>query len=329
MYNTKGYKILSTENILKKVTEYDIFKYYITGLEGPGKKFCSEIREDKNPSCSIKVFSSGKALYKDWASGDSYDCFKYIQHKYNLTYYECLKVISNDFNLGFEYEDIELVKTMGVIGNHIKKQPKYSDTKIRIVSIPFTQTGKTYWECYGITPEILALYNVKQISHYYINNTLISIPKKEVAFSYAFGNYKYKILRPFNKEWKWINNADATIVQGITQLPECGDTLFITKSLKDVMVLSKLKFDAIAPQSENTAIPLDTIVKLKHSWNRVVIYYDNDVPGVAAAELHSELYKTGYIHNKIGHPKDLSDYYVRYGGTDSYAMVKKLLKDND
>ena len=54
MYNTKGYQILSAENILKKVTEYDIFKYYISGLEAPGKKFCSELRKDRNPSCSIK-----------------------------------------------------------------------------------------------------------------------------------------------------------------------------------------------------------------------------------------------------------------------------------
>jgi len=33
MYNTKGYEILSVDNILKKVTEYDIFKYYIVGFE--------------------------------------------------------------------------------------------------------------------------------------------------------------------------------------------------------------------------------------------------------------------------------------------------------
>ena len=117
-------------------------------------------------------------------------------------------------------------------------------------------------------------------------------------------------------------------MQGIEQLPECGDTLFITKSLKDVMVLRKLQFDAIAPQSENTAIPLDTIVKLKHSWSNIVIYYDNDIPGVAAAKLHSELYKIGYIHNAIRHPKDLSDYYVRYGEQDAKNMVKKLLKQN-
>ena len=63
MYNTKGYQILSAENILKKVTEYDIFKYYISGLEAPGKKFCSELRKDRNPSCSIKILTSGKAFY--------------------------------------------------------------------------------------------------------------------------------------------------------------------------------------------------------------------------------------------------------------------------
>ena len=326
MYNTKGYKILSVDNILKKVTEYDIFKYYIVGFDKPGKKFRSEIRMDKNPSCSIKIMGFSKAIYRDWATGETYDCFKYVQHKYNLTYYECLKVISNDFNLGLYSGEVELSTTRRIIGQHFKKQPKSVKTKIRIVSIPFTLIGKSYWECYGINEDVLNRYKVKQISHYYVNTSLITIPRKEIAFSYSFGEYRYKILRPSGNEWKWTSNANSSIVQGLEQLSDYGDTLFITKSLKDVMVLSSLSFDAIAPQSENTVIPLKIIASLKGSWNRIIIYYDNDEPGIVAAKAHSELYKVGFIHNALGGPKDPSDYYTRYGGEDLEQMIMKLVE---
>ena len=326
MYNTKGYEILSVDNILKKVTEYDIFKYYIVGFDKPGKKFCSEIRMDKNPSCSIKIMTNSKAIYRDWATGETYDCFKYVQHKYNLTYYECLKVISNDFNLGLHSGEVELNTTREMIGEHFKKQPKSSDTKIRVVSIPFTFIGRSYWECYGIDKNTLSKYNVKQISHYYINTSLITIPKKEIAFAYSFGEYRYKILRPSGNEWKWISNANSTVVQGLQQLSDYGDTLFITKSLKDVMVLDSLGLDAIAPQSENTVIPLKIITYLKSAWHSIIIYYDIDEPGIIAAKAHSELYKVGYVHNALGGPKDPSDYYTRYGGEDLRQMIMKLIE---
>jgi len=316
MYNTKGYEILSVDNILKKVTEYDIFKYYIVGFDKPGKKFCSEIRMDKNPSCSIKIMTNSKAVYRDWATGETYDCFKYVQQK----------VISNDFNLGLHSGEVELNTTREMIGEHFKKQPKSSDTKIRVVSIPFTFIGRSYWECYGIDKNTLSKYNVKQISHYYINTSLITIPKKEIAFAYSFGEYRYKILRPSGNEWKWISNANSTVVQGLQQLSDYGDTLFITKSLKDVMVLDSLGLDAIAPQSENTVIPLKIITYLKSTWHRIIIYYDNDEPGIIAAKAHSELYKVGYVHNALGGPKDPSDYYTRYGGEDLRQMIMKLIE---
>ena len=328
MYNTKGYEILNIENILKKVTEYDIFKYYIEGFEAPGKKFCSEIRVDKRPSCSIKIMGTGKAVYRDWATGETCDCFKYLQQKYGLTLYECLKVISNDFNLGLHSGEVEKNKTMNIIGEHLRKQPKAIDTKIRIVSIPFTVAGKSYWNSYGVREEILSLYKVKQISHYYINISLITIPRREVAFSYAFGNYKYKILRPFNKEWKWITNANASTIQGYEQLSDYGELLFITKSLKDVMVLTSLGFNAIAPQSENTVMSLDTVAKLVQLWDKVIIYYDNDPPGISASISHSELYEVGYIHNALEEPKDPSDYYLKYGRENLKNMILKLVEEN-
>ena len=45
---------LHTDVILGKITEYDIFTYYCPSFKNLNKKFCSELREDKTPSASIK-----------------------------------------------------------------------------------------------------------------------------------------------------------------------------------------------------------------------------------------------------------------------------------
>ena len=44
----KSEDYLHTDVILSKITEYDIFMYYCPRFKGFGKKFCSELRNDKN-----------------------------------------------------------------------------------------------------------------------------------------------------------------------------------------------------------------------------------------------------------------------------------------
>ena len=44
---------LHTDVILGKITEYDIFMYYIPSFRELGKKFRSELREDNSPTVSI------------------------------------------------------------------------------------------------------------------------------------------------------------------------------------------------------------------------------------------------------------------------------------
>lgn len=324
MYETRGYEELNKNNILSKVTEYDIFRYYIKDFKSPSKKFCSELRKDVHPSCSIKLLPSGYTIYRDFASGETYNVFSYVQKKYNLNFYEALKVISNDFNLGLHTGEV-VNKTMGYEGVHITKQPRPIATDIRVVSKSFSNAGLAYWNNFGITKELLQEYCVKEISHYYINSTYITVPKREHAFAYYFGNYRYKILRPQNPDWKWVTNCDASIVQGLNQIPKIGELLFITKSLKDIMTLRSIGYSAVAPQSENTVISSDIINELKQSWDKIIIYYDNDIPGLKASREHSTKYKLKTINNPICMEKDPSDFYKKNGEKELDLLIKNLI----
>ena len=131
------------------------------------------------------------------------------------------------------------------------------------------------------------------------------------------------------RESKWFSNINREDVQGITQLPETGDTLYITSSLKDIIVLRKLGLNAIAPSAETTIIPEDIITMLKTRFKKLVIFYDNDNPGIIASNKHSKIYEASeifvpfkYISEDI---KDPSDFVEKY----SYEELLDVIKNEE
>ena len=123
---------LNEESVFDRVSEYDVFKYYIPSFQALNKKFCSPLREEKKPSCGIREHK-GKLFYKDFGTGDSYTAINFVKIKFNASYYEALKIISNDFCLGLTSETISHTSMgmPGVIGNVIKSVPK--ETRIKII----------------------------------------------------------------------------------------------------------------------------------------------------------------------------------------------------
>lgn len=72
------------------------------------------------------------------------------------------------------------------------------------------------------------------------------------------------------------------------------------------MVLHKMGFSAIAPQSENPHIY--DIENFKTRFRKIVVFYDTDDPGLAAARHLSESLGCPYIVIPSRfHAKDISD----------------------
>src|SRR3990167_6806890 len=120
-YHTKNHFILSVEEILKRISEQNIFKYYIKSYNGTTTKFISEIRKESNASCSIKQLQSGRYIYKDFGDGTTLTCFDYIQYKFGLNFYDSLKLISKDFNLQ-DYKVTKNKKEIKIKDNHKEEQ---------------------------------------------------------------------------------------------------------------------------------------------------------------------------------------------------------------
>jgi 5S rRNA maturation endonuclease (ribonuclease M5) len=199
----------------------------------------------------------------------------------------------------------------------------------------FTKTDDDYWTQYGIDREVLKHFHVTPIESFWVNDIKQSFVYTKDCPMYAYKVYnKFKIYRPYAKrrEDKWRNNCGPYDIQGWEQLPENGDIIIITKSLKDVMVLYELGYPAIAPQSENSTIPTKVVNDLKTRFEEVIILFDNDKPGLEAAEKLSIKQRLKYTYLPLSYAllysvKDVSDAVKELGHITTIETIKQILNE--
>lgn len=312
MFNFKDVHtfIITPEFILSRISQYDIFKYYCKNFVEIGKVFKSELRSDRNPSCSISMVGNN-LFYKDFATGDFFNCFKYVKVKYMCNFNEALTIISNDFNL------LSSSIKYNVIKNNIKHI--YSDiiaykSKETIIK-PFYRSWNIedvkYWGKYSIDIDILNKYNVYPCKSVVINDSVYESYKSSLIYVYKFEEDMYKVYRPLNDKYRWFSNTNKNVIQGINNLENKCNILIITKSLKDVICYRILGINAIAPQSETSIIGEDIMHKLKNISDNIIVNYDGDKTGILASEQMCKKYNLNEFF--IEGYKDISDYIMNEG----------------
>lgn len=314
--------------ILDKVSEVDIFQFYLGCL--PYKKKIKSIlrNDDDTPSLILYSPKPGIIRYKDFGHSSG-SAFELVKQLYNTDYVTACKIIDRDMQLGlFTYVDKPIFYSK-------KEIPKtlFNDKKLRIKikSIDFNKKDLEWWNSYGITLFTLQKFNVKKASHLFVGyEELYCYPCKEITYTYRIGS-RYKIYKPFTKDKEnkfYPSNTNENSIQGYTQVDFDKKTLIITTSLKEIMCLYELGYTAIAPNAESVIIN-EKFIKEYKKYFKLIILGDWDEPGVNYAKKQSEIYQCDYYtfdvitHNnkKI---KDLSDYAQAFG----INQLKKLLNDN-
>lgn len=268
--------LLNMESVLARVSELDIFKYYCSPFRNLNEKFCSELRKDDNPSCVITE-SNGKLCYRDYGStAKQEDCIGYIQKKYGLTFMEALKVIDADFGLGLQAGNIGMeIKKVQIamsIGPEIITPRK--PTVIQIKSRKWNSADDSFWMQFGITRRLLTIFEVQPIEYFWIDHSRYKC--EPLAYAYNF-NGRYKIYQPLaNKDIKWFSNTLRNDIQGYKQLDPFGDLVMLTSSLKDVMTLEVMGYQAVAMQSEMHRPPAKFVEHLQKRFKKVAVFLDND-----------------------------------------------------
>jgi len=330
---------ITLEELMSKVSSFDIFKHYCTNFRQIGKLFCSEFRSDKSPSCSIKMYN-GDLLYKDFGGDESYDAIGYVMRKYNLGFNDTLNKI---------YEEMKVMDSSHndtVFGNMRQNSGQRneggSNSIIRIKKRDFTNKDIEYWSRFYWTEDMLKMSKTYSISHYWINDVFFNV-EDELGFSYDYyehnGIFRRKLYFPERSDYKWFSNVDNSIVQLVDVAPKMGDVLFITSSKKDAGVFWRMQIEnmfpdkvihGVAPNNESSFVPEEWYNKMKTRWKHIVIWYNNDWnksdnPGVKYAKKYSEMYNIPYYYNPDNEPKDPSDFVKKYDLKKFNLLIKNKL----
>lgn len=318
MYSRKRAKLpdnITLDWILSKVTEYDIYAKYI-GQFKVGMIYNSPFRKDKNPSFGIYYSKRTKQLlFKDHGTGECGNVIKFVSL----------------FTGKIEYNDIlsDIVDKLNITNNtklvSSKQYIPSTETVIGVVRQEFTDVDINYWKQFNISINTLKKFNVNSIKYYLCNGIVKGTYKRENPM-YAYKVYNnFKIYRPLaDKYTKWRNNLTDYDIQGYEQLPQKGDILFITKSMKDVMCLHEMGYPAVSPSSESTFLPKDVLEQLKTRFKRIIILFDRDVAGVKRSrKLSRETGLEAIFINKKFKAKDVSDAVK----ANSFEEIKNWLNE--
>jgi hypothetical protein len=320
-------KELTINEILKRVSEWDLWNYYVPGI--PLKTpFLSPLMKDKTPSASLFQARDGRLLLKDFRLG-TYTIWSFLQTKYGLTFGEVLLTVNNDFNLGLARVKLNKPTTNAFFGIACNETPVViADTKLNIKARKWNKADEEYWNQFGLSVEFLQNNNVKALENYWVNDKLVYwYTEYDPAYSYEFGNAKRKIYRPMskNKQYRFLTNVKDNTWQG--KLPKTGKDLIITKSYKDVLVLNSLGYISVAPQSEAANIEESVVTNLKSRFNNIYLLYDNDIPGkkysAKICEQHDLI--PIFVPEPSNLHKDVSDYRKEHGENSTLKFLKSVL----
>lgn len=340
--------LLTVENVLSRVNELEIFRHFIGKEFIVGKTLLSPLRQESRPSFGVypTPHAKYKFHFKDY-NGAFGNVFTLVceLHKREFSLLFALYVINKEMNLNLN--DLIIVQTLKREGNNVissdstsAKIVKYSEyisfasikaeVEFRIKTREPQKYDEIFWWDGKISYKTLLFYNVHftQEVWYRKNQELwmkiwVNSPSNQIYSYYFPDSFHFKHYRPLEKEniygdkWKWLSNCNVNDVQGYSQLPKRGNVLIITKSLKDVMTLYELGFNAISFNAEGVNIPLEIFHQLQERFTEIICYYDNDETGKKNSYKITKEYGLQNIRhfNNPDHlkEKDAFDYVKSYG----------------
>jgi len=310
--------MISTSNIIASISDVPrewVFEYYLNlkeKLHGQDVKMLSVFSsKDKVPSMFIYFdVESNTYKFKDFSSGYQGDHVALVMHMFNYSIrwravYKIIEDYEDYLNTHKSFEKVEY-----------KHYDKYKVTDFQIRS--WNNLDADYWKKYMISSKMLSEHNVHPLDYFVMSKTEDDI-LSEIKFEkpYVYGYFRndgelYKIYMPKNADKKFIKVQN--YIQGMDQLKYDKKYLIIVSSLKDLMAFKALgikNIEVIAPDSENSMIPKNIIENLKSKYEKILVLFDNDEPGLNSMIKYNTRYDLNYINLNL--EKDLSDSIKRYG----------------
>lgn len=340
----KEYVPLTTENILKRVSQEEIFEIVVENVILEGELYYkAPYRHDNNADCYFS-YHNDTLYFIDFADANSIspnkDCFGFIMACYKLTFIETLSFINTKLKLGLgddsaqlkkEREDISLEKRNNIM------QSLRRDKSITLQPRLFNYKDKLFWSKYGISRKNLEDDLVVPIKSYRAmsrEGKYFNVKPSDIAYAYTeFQSGNMKIYRPEETQgFKWYTNCNQNDIGGLRDLSMNTSTIVITKSYKDCRVLKNMGINAIWFQSESMFPSVDILKPILNHFDKVIIWFDNDPTGLGKSKVlkdYIESFKPDsttiiflpprlYLENI----KDPSDYFAGKGNEKLLEFIE-------
>jgi len=305
-----------------------VFEYYLKlpeQLAGQDVKLHSPFNKtgDKLPSFFIyKTNDGSRYMFKDFSTDRQGDGVELVKELFGLnTRGEAAHMIITDYN-AYIVKNPNAKRSTNITA---PSQWRVTDFTTR----SWYKHDQTYWLSYRIDSKLLAHYNVKPL----LNHTLTRIhcgkeESRVMDHALTYGYFRndgtlYKIYQPYSTV-KFLKIAE--YIQGTDQLLYDKDYLIICSSLKDLLDFHKLGIknaECVAPDSENTLIPANTIALYKEKYKAICTLFDNDAAGIKSMQKYKDVYDIPFVHLNL--EKDLADCVKEHGINTTRIHLYPLL----
>jgi KaiC/GvpD/RAD55 family RecA-like ATPase len=309
---------VSKEEILDKITSYDIFNYYLQPYHNSSnllaaKNISNPFLAEKQETPSFNIFpsmTSNEWRYKDFATGDDGSCFDLTMKLFNLSFPETLEKINSDFTLLLDAEN-KPIKSV----EQIKQVPH----KYEVIQRPFTEAELSFWLKYGIDAETLKRFNVSSLEEFSSTSNTgnpYTLKSSLNKFIFAYENENWiKLYKPLDEKkykFQYLGTKEPGFIFGWKQLLEKGEILIITGGEKDVMSLAAKGFNAITLNSETATLDKRVVDELKLRFNQIIVLYDNDETGLKQSSTLAVTHdlKRLVLPTIPENGKDISDFFA-------------------
>lgn len=293
MYSLKRKKPLTFNDLLEIHREEAIYLYYL------GDQFCVNVlirspfpdRDDGTPSFKLK-YKDNMLQWHDFGDhkhGYPKSVVGFVMRWFGIEFYmDAIDKIVKDME-GFVMTP-GMIKQVDIIREKGRKETKAG----AMLRKEFLDFEVDFWSKIVVDKQLLEEYDVFASKEAYIDNKLWRKSSKfDPLFVYLLNkdskdDYAMQFYRPLaeTKANKFRDHNTDGKIFGLKQLPSNGETLIITKSCKDVLVLRSMGFWAICPFGEASYTYLINILPdLINRFNNVFIMYDPDTTGIEYSTL--------------------------------------------
>jgi hypothetical protein len=247
---------------------------------------------------------------------------------YAVNYTKALEIIAADFELiKMELGEIPRFKTVDTPEPVLREKAKFE-----IEWRKYTAEDGKYWRRMFITEKELRWMKVAPVKTLWINDYLhYTYSSYNPSYAIVLAPGEYKVYFPTNFRTRFLCNTQR--VMGWDQLPESGKLCVITKSFKDIIVLSKFEIPAVSWHSETILPDRERIEELQRRFENVFSLYDFDLTGVRTANRMRKVYRIHplfFTNGRFGYhdckAKDSAEYIERHGVEGSKKLVENFFK---